>query len=153
MTPLAATATKHNAADDEQESQNERYDISEAREDGRGFGGGREHGIDDPRGAPGQGLYDPTATIERPTFLPANMAAIPATCCGCDSSLTVSIAEPIVDTDSEFWELVARAALSDGRLDCSGRVALEAERSDASSPGPEAVDQGDPRERRCGAHM
>jgi DNA invertase Pin-like site-specific DNA recombinase len=65
----------------------------------------------------------------------------------------VSIAEPIVDTDSEFWELVAGAALSDGRLDCSGRVALEAERSDASSPGSEAVDQGDPRERRCGAHM
>jgi hypothetical protein len=65
----------------------------------------------------------------------------------------VSIAEPIVDTDSEFWELVAGAALSDGRLDCSGRVALEAERSDASSPGPETVDQGDPRERRCGAHM
>jgi len=55
---LAAAAAQHNGADDQEESQEERNDVADTREQGRRVGGGRKHGVDDPRLAPGKLLYD-----------------------------------------------------------------------------------------------
>src|SRR5690242_12100091 len=64
MSPLAAAAAQHNAADDEQESQNERDDVAETGEGRRRVGGWREHGVDRSGGAPWQRFDEIAAAVD-----------------------------------------------------------------------------------------
>src|SRR4051812_44350021 len=64
MSPLAAAAAQHNAADDQQEAKRERDDVPKSREWRRRVRWRREHGIDHSGLTPREGLHDVTATVD-----------------------------------------------------------------------------------------
>src|SRR5579884_2150216 len=64
MSPLAAAAAQHNAAEDEKESQYERNDVAEARKQRSRVGGRWKYGIDHSGGAPRKRLHDVAAAVD-----------------------------------------------------------------------------------------
>src|SRR5437763_16707123 len=64
MWPLAAAAAKHNAADDEAKTEQQRDDVAETREGRRRVGGRREYCVNRARSAPRQRLHDIAAPVD-----------------------------------------------------------------------------------------
>src|SRR4249919_2682220 len=64
MSPLAAAAAQHNAANDQQESQSERDDVAESREGRWRVCRGRKDGVDRTSGTPRKGFHEIAATVD-----------------------------------------------------------------------------------------